>query len=114
MADFDKAIELNPDDADAYVIRGDAYFGKGDFDRAMENYKKAIELNSSNVKAYYNIGLVWMQKQNWQEAKLNLTVARILKADIVVEFNNIYGSVTDFDKQNDVQMPEDIATMLTP
>ena len=114
MEDYKEAIELRPDNADVYVIRGNFYLGEGDFDLAMKDYEKAIELNSNDAEAYYNLGLVWMHKQNWQEAKLNLTVARILKADIVVEFNNIYGSVTDFDKQNDVQMPEDIATMLTP
>ena len=114
LADFNKAIELTPDDADIYVIRGDAYFGERNFDLAMENYKEAIELNSGNAKAYYSLGLVWMQRQNWQEAKLNLTVARILKVDIATEFHNAYESVADFEKENDVQLPEDIATMLTP
>ena len=55
-----------------------------------------------------------MEKQNWQETKLNLTVARILKMDIVAEFRKIYESITDFEEKNDVQLPEDIATMLTP
>ena len=113
LADLDKAIELNPDNANAYVIRGDAYFGKGDFDLAMEDYSKAIELNPDDAEAYYNLGLIWMHRQNWQEAKLNLTVAKILKMDIIANFHNIYESIADFEQQNDIDLPEDIAAMLT-
>ena len=72
-----------------------------------------IELDPNDAEAYYNLGLVWMQRQNWQEAKLNLTVAKILKADIVSKFHNIYESIADFEQQNDINLPEDIAAMLT-
>ena len=113
LIDFDKAIELNLDNANAYVIRGDAYFGKGDFDLAMEDYSKAIELNPDDAEAYYNLGLIWMHRQNWQETKLNLTVAKILKMDIVANFHSIYDSIEDFEQQNDIDLPEDIAAMLT-
>ena len=114
IADFDKAVKLNPDDADTYVIRGDAYFGRDDFNLAMEDYKQAIKLDPENAEAYYSLGFAWMQKQNWQEVKLNLTVARILKVDIVDEFRKIYESIADFEQKNNVQLPEDIVTMLTP
>ena len=113
LVDLNKAIELNPDDANAYVIRGDAYFGKSDFNLAMEDYRKAIELNPNDAEAYYNLGLIWMQRQNWQEVKLNLTVAKILKADIISKFHNTYESIADFEQENDVTLPEDIASMLT-
>ncbi|MYF52981.1 MAG: tetratricopeptide repeat protein [Gammaproteobacteria bacterium] len=113
LTDFDKAIELDPENANAYVIRGKVYGKNGDLDPAIEDYKKAIELDPNDAEAYYNLGLVWMQRQNWQEAKLNLTVAKILKANIVAEFHNAYESVTDFEQQNDIDLPEDIAAMLT-
>lgn len=113
LSDFDKSIELNPHNANAYVIRGDAYLGKGDFERAIENYNQAIELDPNDAEAYYNLGLVWMQRQNWQEGKLNLTVAKILKADIVSKFHNTYESMADFEQQNNIDLPEDIAAMLT-
>ncbi len=112
LADFDNTIELNPNNANAYVIRGDAYFGISDFEHAIENYNQAIELNPNDAEAYYNLGLVWMQRQNWQEAKLNLTVAKILKADIVSKFHNTYENITDFEEKNDIDLPEDIAAML--
>lgn len=112
LVDFSKAIELNPNNANAYVIRGKVYRKNGDLDLAIEDYKKAIELAPHDTEAYYNLGLVWMQKQNWQETKLNLTIAKILKMDIVTEFRTIYENLEDFEKTNDVRLPEDIASML--
>ena len=113
MEDYKKAIELDPDGADVYVILGKVYLRNGNLDHAIENYEKAKSMNPENAEAYYNIGIAWMQKQNWQEAKLNLTVAKILRADIAAEFHNAYESVADFEQENNVQIPDDIATMLT-
>jgi Flp pilus assembly protein TadD len=45
IADLNKAIELNPDDAVAYESRGWAYEEKGDVHRAIENYREAARLN---------------------------------------------------------------------
>ena len=97
MENYDTATELNPDDADVYVIRGNAYLHNDDPDHAIKDYKQAIELSSDNAEAYYNLGLVWMQREKWQEAKLYLTVAKILKADIIAEFHKTYESVADFE-----------------
>ena len=104
---------MDPNNANTYVIRGKVYRKNGDLDSAIEDYKKAIELNLDDAEAYCNLGFVCMEKQNWQEAKLNLTVAKILRADIGAEFHNTYESIADFEQQNDIDLPEDIAAMLT-
>ena len=113
LTDFGKAIELNPDNANAYIIRGKVYHKNGEFDLAKKDYEKAIELDPDDPEAYYNLSLVWMQKQNWQEAKLNLMIANILKMDIITEFHNTYEGIEDFEQTNEVKLPEDIAAMLT-
>ncbi len=113
LVDFEQAIALDPENAAIYIIRGDAYVRKDDFELATENYKKAIELDPYDAEAYYSLGFLWMQKQNWEEAKLNLTAAKVLKSDIGKEFHNIYVSIMNFEKENDVKLPEEIAAMLT-
>ena len=60
--EFNKAIELNPDNADAYYKRGDAYSEIGDYDKAIADYNEAIELNPSDALAYYNRGLDYHNK----------------------------------------------------
>ena len=52
MADFSKAIELNPRDALAYRNRGVSYGRKGQHDLAIADFGKAIELNPKDEQAY--------------------------------------------------------------
>ena len=59
IADFDKAIALNPDYAAAYYNRGTAYGMKGDYDRAIADFGRAIKLNPKDADAYNNRGLAY-------------------------------------------------------
>ena len=45
IADYTKAIEIDPKFADAYYNRGLAYCYKQDYDRAITDYTKAIEID---------------------------------------------------------------------
>jgi PGF-CTERM protein len=51
---FDKAIELDPNYANAYNNRGLTYYHLKQYERAIEDYNKAIELNPNGADAYYN------------------------------------------------------------
>ena len=64
-ADYDRAIALNPEFAEAYNGRGKAYFHKGHNDRAMLDLDRAIELDPAYAEAYANRGLV----EGWQGKK---------------------------------------------
>jgi len=48
IADFDKAIELDPKDANPYYNRGLAYLKKGEHDRAITDLRKALTLDPAN------------------------------------------------------------------
>ena len=48
---FDKAIELNPNNANAYKHRGDVYLCT-DLEKAIKDYTKAIELKPNYISAY--------------------------------------------------------------
>ncbi|HBR22615.1 MAG TPA: hypothetical protein DD713_08660 [Nitrospiraceae bacterium] len=52
IADYNKAIALNPNDADAYLKRGFAYAKKGQYDKAIEDYNKAIALENTKEKRF--------------------------------------------------------------
>src|SRR5258705_124712 len=56
LADYDKAIELNPKDALAYYNRGNVKDKTGDVDGALADYGKAIKLKPKDALAYYNRG----------------------------------------------------------
>ena len=52
MADFNEAIRLNPNDAEAYYIRGVAYEDKGELDKAIADYTEGIRIDPKNAMAY--------------------------------------------------------------
>lgn len=49
IADYDKAIELDPKYVFAYNNRGIAYYSQGDYQRAIADYDKAIELDQMYI-----------------------------------------------------------------
>jgi hypothetical protein len=61
-ADYDKAIKLNPDNADAYCERGDFYYELDEYDKAISDYNKAIELAPNDAYAYYSRGIAYRKK----------------------------------------------------
>ena len=56
IANFDKAIQLNPEDAEAYSYRGAAKLKLDDFEGALFDCNRAIQLNPEDADAYSNRG----------------------------------------------------------
>jgi len=54
IASYDKAIELNPNHADVYYNRGDAYDEMGEYGKAIADYSRAIELDPGYASAYFD------------------------------------------------------------
>jgi tetratricopeptide (TPR) repeat protein len=88
IADFDKAIALNPEYVDAYVNRGNVYRRKGDFDRAIADHTKAIALNPNVAEAYYNRGLAYGDKGDFDRAIADHTVAIALNPNVAEAYYN--------------------------
>ena len=57
IADFSRAIELEPENATAYRGRGVAYNESGDPDQALADFERAIELQPDEATTYYSRGL---------------------------------------------------------
>ncbi|MHC5748220.1 MAG: tetratricopeptide repeat protein, partial [Nostoc sp.] len=91
IADYTKAIKLQPDYADAYYLiyddakatqlkseiadiyfyRGDAYLNQQNYDFAIADYTKVIELQPRYAEAYYNRGRAYLSKGDNQKARDN-------------------------------------------
>ncbi len=68
IADYTKAIEINPLDVEGYINRGAAYISKNQLDLAISDYNKSIEINPGYAEAYNNRGLVYMSKGQLDQA----------------------------------------------
>ena len=113
IEDYNKTIELNPSLDEVYNNRGVAYYKRGDYQRAIVDYTKTIELNPDDPIAYYNRGETLLHLNKWEEAKTDLTTAKDKGANIINEFHKEYESVAGFKERYGIQLPPDIAEMLT-
>ena len=52
LTDYNKAMQINPKDADAYNNRGTLYYEQKKWDKALVDYNKAIQINPSFALAY--------------------------------------------------------------
>jgi len=48
--------------------RGNAWYRRGDFDRAIADYDEAIQLDPKDAQAYYDRGMAWEKKRRLREA----------------------------------------------
>ena len=75
IKDFTKAIELNPEFAEAYNNLGNVYDDKGDFDKAIVNFNTAIKFKSDFVDAYVNRGVAYGKRDEFNKAINDFTTA---------------------------------------
>jgi tetratricopeptide (TPR) repeat protein len=68
IADYDKAIQLNPAYAIAFDNRGYTYEEKGDHDRAIADYDVAIRLDPKKASDYDDRGLAYEAKGDHDRA----------------------------------------------
>ena len=83
-----KAIELNPDDADAYTNLGNAYKDQDNLIKAIQMWEKAIELNSDDADAYTNLGIAYGEQNNYTKAIQSYEKAIELKPDYALAYWN--------------------------
>jgi tetratricopeptide (TPR) repeat protein len=60
---YNKAIELRPFYADAYVGLGDAKAAKGDVDGAVSAYTKALAYNAINPRVHMSLGKIYYSEK---------------------------------------------------
>jgi tetratricopeptide (TPR) repeat protein len=66
----------------AFTYRGNAYFGKGQYDRAIEDYDQAIRLNPNYAEAYNNRGLAKRAKGDFAGGDADIAKAKQLNPSL--------------------------------
>ena len=87
MKDYDRAIELEPDCADAYNNRADLKTKIGDFEGAMADIRRAIALDSSKPIYYITLTELYeaMVKEEDDAAKKNEYLSKAAEAKAKAE-----------------------------
>jgi tetratricopeptide (TPR) repeat protein len=85
--DFNKAIELDPDNAPTYNLRGMVFIHETRNEEAIINFNKAIELDPDYADAYVNRGWAFMSEGKNEEAINDFNKAIELAPDYAVAYN---------------------------
>jgi tetratricopeptide (TPR) repeat protein len=72
IADLDQAIRLDPYDATAYNIRGNAWDYIGDSDRALADYDEAIRIDPNDPAVFHDRGMMWRRKGDLDRALVDM------------------------------------------
>lgn len=81
IACWQRAVELQPDFADAYQQQGYVFQKQEEFEQAISCYLKALEINPNWAETHYNLGLCFVQQNRWSEAIAHFQEAIKLKPD---------------------------------
>ena len=71
-----------------YNRRGNAYYYKGDYDRAVADYDRAIRLRPDYAFHYYNRGIAYSDKGEYDRAIADFDQALRLDPDYAFAYNN--------------------------
>jgi tetratricopeptide (TPR) repeat protein len=88
IADLTKAIEIDPEYADAYNQRGITFGRNGDFARAIADQSKAIEINPAFALAYNSRGYTNQQQKDYDRALADYNKAIELDPAYAVTYFN--------------------------
>ena len=75
IKDYDEAIRLNPQSAEAYFKRGFFYQNLGQGEQAIEDFDKAIRIDSQFAKAYSNRAYAYLNKGHYGQTIADCTSA---------------------------------------
>lgn len=75
MADYDKALKLDPGLVYAWFNKGLIYYSQGDYTSAMQCFGEALTIDPEFGQAYFNRGLCYLNAGNRQQAFSDLSKA---------------------------------------
>src|SRR6185437_8509325 len=75
IAEYKRALAIDPDLVTAYLNIGAAYYAKGRYDEAIQMYRRGIEANPLVASLHYSLGLALQQQGKAGEAQKEINLA---------------------------------------
>ena len=109
-----KAIELNPNYADAHMNLGGVFKDLGKLKEAELSLRKAVELNPNYAIAHSNLGLIFRDLGKLKEAELSLRKAIELNPNYAIAHSNLGPIIRDLGKLEEAELSLRKAIELNP
>src|SRR5438128_3300008 len=84
LRELDRAIELQPNNADARAFHGYIYRRRDESQRALAELDRAAELDPRNAQIPWGIGVTYVQLRRWSDAEHEFTRALALDPHFVL------------------------------
>lgn len=81
IEELSQAIEIEPQNAEAYFWRARAFIRLGQFDNAIADLNEVVDLNPRYSPAYDNLGWLLMRRNKYDESLIHLNKSIELKPD---------------------------------
>jgi tetratricopeptide (TPR) repeat protein len=88
IASFDKALEIEPDDAEAWYNRALALYNLGRIEEAATSFDKAVKLKPDDAEAWYSQGITLCDLGQFEEAVVSFDKALEIKPDDYQAWHN--------------------------
>ena len=89
LSQFQKAVLLEPDAAEAYDHLGITFFNKGQLDEAIRQFGVALRLDPDYADAHYNLGVLFYQQGRSDQARRQFQETIRLKPDHAEAHQNL-------------------------
>jgi tetratricopeptide (TPR) repeat protein len=76
-----KAIEINPQNAEAHFDLGKLYTRSKDYSKAIKAYQNAADLNYRSVDTFFNLGFIYAEKNDYMNAEKMFLLVTDSRAD---------------------------------
>jgi Flp pilus assembly protein TadD len=89
IAQYQKALQINPDSAEAHNNLGSALLQKGSVDEALAHCQRALQIKPDSAEVHNNLGNALLQKGRVDEAIAQYQQALQIKPDNAKAHNNL-------------------------
>ncbi len=89
LAEFNRALNINPQDPMLYNYRGKVYWAKGQNDKALADFTQALSIDPKNGRAYEYRSLVYCSLEDFAKALADVEKAKSLGFKIDEDFHKM-------------------------
>jgi len=114
IKNYNKAIQIQPDYAEAYNNRGNILKDLVKPNEAIKNYNKAIQIKPDYAEAYSNLGVSLQELGRLDEAIKNYQKAIQLKPDYAEAYSNFGTALQELGRSNEAIKSHNKAIQLDP
>jgi len=86
---FQRAIQLNPNNSEAYIKIANAYIRNKDDSRAFSLVQKALSINSKSAEAWNLLGSILLRQMKYKEAFKSFATGKMVEPNFTASYINL-------------------------